>query len=207
MQESITRTEYRAFQKAYDFFNHELFDNSLPHVLATLQRKSGARGYFSADRFSGRVEDIAAHEVAMNPDKFTGRTDEEILSTLAHEMVHVWENAFGNPTHGYHGKKFAAKMREIGLYPSSTGEPGGKETGQKVSHYILHDGRYAKAYAKLSKGGFHLNWQSAPASKNARAKVESKTKFTCPGCGQNSWGKPSAKLNCGKCATRNQAQS
>jgi len=29
----------------------------------------------------------------MNPDSFTGRTDEEILSTPAHEMAHVWQQS------------------------------------------------------------------------------------------------------------------
>ena len=27
-------------------------------------------------------------------------------------------------------------MRAVGLIPSHTGEPGGREVGQKVSHYI-----------------------------------------------------------------------
>ena len=40
-------------------------------------------------------------------------------------------------------------MKEIGLQPSTTGEPGGKETGQSVTHYILPGGPYATAYAKL----------------------------------------------------------
>jgi hypothetical protein len=35
-------------------------------------------------------------------------------------------------------------MREIGLQPSSTGEPGGMETGQTVSHYIIPGGRLAQ---------------------------------------------------------------
>jgi len=30
---------------------------------------------------------------------------------------------------------------------------------------------------------------------------ESKTKFTCPKCGQNAWAKPDATLICGVCAT------
>ena len=38
-------------------------------------------------------------------------------------------------------RQWAAKMREIGLQPSSTGEEGGKETGQSMSHYIIPDGR------------------------------------------------------------------
>ena len=34
----ITLKEYQAFQRAYDFFNRELFAGSLPQVLVTLQR-------------------------------------------------------------------------------------------------------------------------------------------------------------------------
>jgi hypothetical protein len=196
----ITRTEYQAFQKAYDFFNWELFGGSLPQVLVTLQRHARARGYFSPERFNGRTDAAAVHELALNPDTFTGRSDEDILSTLAHEMAHVWQQTHGKPPRrSYHDRQWAAKMQEIGLQPSSTGEPGGKETGQKVSHYIVPGGRYARAYAKLAAGGFQLHWQSAPASKEAGAKRASKTKFTCPDCGQNAWAKQDAQLICGEC--------
>ncbi len=60
-------------------------------MLVTLQRHANTRGYFSPEGFIGRTEKTAAHELAMNPDTFTGRADEEILSTLAHEMAHVWQ--------------------------------------------------------------------------------------------------------------------
>jgi hypothetical protein len=76
-------------------------------------------------------------------------------------------------------------MKEIGLYPSSTGQPGGKETGQTVSHYILAEGRYAAAYQKLAQTGFELRWQSARLGSGAELSRRSKTKFTCPECGQN----------------------
>jgi hypothetical protein len=66
-------------------------------VLVTLQRHAKARGYFSPKLFSGRIEDAAAHELAMNPDGFTGQTDEAILATLVHEMVHVWQQELGTP--------------------------------------------------------------------------------------------------------------
>jgi hypothetical protein len=85
------------------------------------------------------------------------------------------------------------------LHPSSTGEPGGKETGQKVSHYIIPGGAYAQACAKLQATGFQLHWQSAPESKQARTKKASKTKFTCPDCEQNAWAKAGALLICGEC--------
>jgi predicted SprT family Zn-dependent metalloprotease len=199
--EPITPAHYRAFQDAYDFFNRELFAGSLPHVLVTLQRHAKARGYFAPERFTGRIEDAAAHELAMNPDTFTGRSDEDILSTLAHEMAHVWQQAHGAPPRrSYHDRQWAAKMKEIGLQPSTTGAPGGKETGQSVTHYILPGGPYAQAYAKLKAKGLRLHWQSAPEGKEAKAKkAASKTKFTCPDCGQNAWAKADALLICGTC--------
>ncbi|MBC7683660.1 MAG: SprT-like domain-containing protein [Bdellovibrionales bacterium] len=196
---AITTAEYGAFQKAYDFFNTHLYGGSLPHVLVTLQRHAKAKGYFSPERFIGRTEDTAAHELALNPDSFNERDDEAILSTLAHEMAHVWQQTHGTPPRrSYHDRQWAEKMKEIGLQPTATGEPGGKETGQSVTHYIILGGLYAQAYAKLKAQGFELHWQSVPGQK-AKAKAASKTKFTCPTCGQNSWAKPAAALICGDC--------
>ena len=66
----------------------------------------------------------------MNPDHF-GRSDEEILSTLVHEMAHVWQQTHGRPPRRcYHDREWAAKMREIGLQPSTTGQPGGQKRGK-----------------------------------------------------------------------------
>src|SRR6266516_2021827 len=196
--EAFTRTEYQGFQEAYDVLHRGVFAGSLPQVLVTLQRHANTRGYFSPERFHGRIDQSAVHELALNPDSFTDRTDEMILSTLAHEMAHVWQQTHGKPPRkSYHDRQWAGKMREIGLQPTSTGEPGGKETGQSVTHYIIPGGRYAKAYAKLAATGFQLHWQSIPAVTSS--KKSSKTKFTCPDCGQNAWAKPEAVLVCGEC--------
>jgi hypothetical protein len=58
---------------------------------------------------------------------------------------------------------------------------------------------YAKAYARLKATGFQLHWQSAPQGEQAKAKKASKTKYTCPECGQNAWAKPGTLLICGDC--------
>jgi predicted SprT family Zn-dependent metalloprotease len=65
-------------------------------VLVTLQRQAKARGDFAPERFTGRIEEAAVHELAMNPYSFTGRTDDAIMSTLAHEMAHVWQQGQRN---------------------------------------------------------------------------------------------------------------
>jgi hypothetical protein len=65
-------------------------------------------------------------------------------------------------------------MKEIGLQPTATGEPGGKETGQHVTHYIIPGGLYARAFAKLKAKGFQLHWQSAPEGKQAKERRPAK---------------------------------
>lgn len=206
-QSPITAGEYRTLQEAYDHFNAALFESSLPQVLITLQRHRGARGYFSPKRFQRREKSRERiHEVALNPDCFINRTDEEILSTLAHEMVHVWQQEHGHPGRGrYHNREWAARMRTIGLMPSTTGKPGGGITGDCVSHYIL-EGRPFVAACLDFLGRYRLVWESATAlnadsgSPLGTVRTQTRTKFTCPNCGLNVWAKPDALIDCHRCS-------
>jgi hypothetical protein len=199
---AITPVEYGGLQEAYDHFAHELFESGLVDVFITYQRHAHMRGYFSADRFSGREIAFGKHELALNPDTFIGRSDEEICSTLVHEQCHVWQHTFGKPSkRGYHNKEWAAKMESLGLQPSSTGAVGGKRTGQRVSHYIIPDGPFTKAFAKLATTGWKLNLQSAHRPGATRG-PNSKTKFTCSGCVQNAWGKPDLDITCTPCGIK-----
>jgi predicted SprT family Zn-dependent metalloprotease len=195
---AITPIEYGGLQEAYDHFNKQLF-GELPDVFITYQRRSHMRGFFGANRFSERDGKSGRHELALNPDHFVDRTDEQICSTLVHEMCHVWQHVNGTaPSRNYHNKEWAAKMKSIGLQPSSTGAPGGKETGASVSHYIIPDGAFQKAFEKLATAGWKLNLQSAHQA-GAKGGKNSKTKFTCPQCGQNAWGKPDLATICKPC--------
>ena len=127
-----TAGTYRTFNEAYAHFNEALFANSLPEVLITMQRRRSSRGYFAASRFAHRRGTEIVDEVALNPAAMQDRSDEQIASTLVHEMVHVWQEHFGKPgRRAYHNREWAAKMEAIGLIPSHTGEPGGKKTGHE----------------------------------------------------------------------------
>lgn len=91
-------------------------------------------------------------------------------------------------------------MHAIGLIPSDTGKTGGKETGQKVSHYIADGGPFAKACAALIKQGFAVHYVELWSDEQTRRKkAASKTKYTCFSCGVNAWGKPDINLMCGDC--------
>lgn len=102
---------------------------------------------------------------------------------------------------GYHNKEWATKMESIGLKPSDTGQPGGKRTGQKVSHYIIEGGKFETSVESLLGNGFKLNWQGNIDSDDngSKCKNKSKTKFSCSKCRQNAWAKSKAVLVCGIC--------
>ena len=201
---SPTQATYDGLNAAYQFFNAKLFGGTLPHCLITMQRHKGAYGYFSGDRFAsiGDPQDIT-DEIALNPAHFASRPPTGTLSTLAHEMVHLWQHHCGKPSrNGYHNKQWADRMRGIGLIPSDTGQPGGKDTGQKITHVIEPGGRFEKACAAfLAKHTTILYHDRAGEGEAAtrKKKAASKTKYTCPGCGLGAWAKPDAPLVCGKC--------
>ncbi|EAX1143157.1 sprT domain-containing protein, partial [Salmonella enterica] len=84
----------------------------------------------------------------------------DTLSTLVHEMVHVWQHyaPVKKCRGGYHDRVWGAKMEEVGLMPSKTGLPGGKKNWQQMTHYIIRGGRFQKAVYDLLKNGFSISW-------------------------------------------------
>jgi ribosomal protein L37AE/L43A len=205
MTSAPTHRTYTSLDAAYDHFNRELFAGQLPQCLITMQRHKGAYGYFSGERFAStdNPEDVT-DEIALNPAHFASRPTAGTLSTLAHEMAHLWQHHFGTPSRGgYHNQQWAAKMREIGLMPSDTGQPGGKETGQKVTHYVEPQGRFEQACTTFLATGtaflYHDRAGEGTAAVTRKKKAASKTKYSCPGCDLNAWAKPDANLWCGDC--------
>lgn len=198
-----TTQTYTSLTAAYEFFNRELFAGNLPPCLITMQRHKGALGFFSGERFANTSDPKEiTDEIALNPVHFATRRPVEVLSTLVHEMAHLWQHHFGErPRKGYHDRQWAGKMLEVGLIPTETGEMGGKQTGQHVTHLIEENGRYARAVAKLLKEHPAILYHDRAREDDAvrKKKAASKTKYTCPGCDLNAWAKPEAPLVCGAC--------
>jgi predicted SprT family Zn-dependent metalloprotease len=199
---TITTIQYSNLDDAYSYFNKKLFDNKLPECLITLQRHPRALGYHHKDKFTNRKTGEKISEIALNPDTFDDREDIEVLSTLCHEMVHVKQHEIGDPPRkGYHDKSFAILMNEIGLQASSTGEPGGKSTGQRMSHYILEGGKFESVATAFLLSGEKLHWGSSPEIKISKERKKTREKFCCKSCMQNAWAKKTSKLVCGDCMT------
>lgn len=194
-----SRLIYDEVTAAFDYFNKTLFDNRLTPVAITLTRHRKAFGFFAPKAFRSREGEIAP-EIALNPEHFVDRDPFEIYATLVHEMCHHYQNLFGKPSrNGYHNREFASIMKSVGLIASDTGEPGGKETGQNMSHYIDQAGMYIAAFNQFMQS--HISeWGAMTELSFVPKGNRSKVKYTCPECEQNAWAKPGANLCCGDCS-------
>jgi predicted SprT family Zn-dependent metalloprotease len=197
---TIEMTE--VLQSAYTYFNNHLFNGLLPECMITLQRKRTAKGYFSQDRFINRQDEtMRIHEIALNPDVFTDRSDKEILSTLVHEMVHCWQAEYGlkNPKNAYHNYEWVGKMLAIGLIPYSetTGERG---TGNKVTHSVKVFGLFDNVCGNFLATGQKINYQSKAQITAEKAPRKKYTfTFKCPECGDTAKAHRNRNLVCGDC--------
>jgi len=176
-------------------------------MITTYNRRKETNGFFSGKSWKNKeTKGSYIHEINLNPIYFD-KDNKDWHSTLVHEMCHLWQQDHGSPSRGrYHNKQFAEKMIAIGLMPSDTGSPGGKKTGQSMSHYIIPDGLFINAFDRLAEN--EINYMSSFAVDSnfleltdigtETKKVVSKLKYSCS-CATNIWGKPGLAVICGLC--------
>jgi hypothetical protein len=110
--------------------------------------------------------------------------------------VHLEQAHFGSPSRsGYHNREWAQLMERIGLMPSDTGAPGGKRTGQRMTHYVVSDGPFDKAFRART---FTVPYYDRIGESDVTRKKR-KVAYTCPSCDDKVWGKPEVQPHCGKC--------
>ena len=192
-----TKMTYAALQAAWRHFNKQLFADQLPPCLVTLQRKQNALGYFAHEKFEHRTDHSTTDEIALNPQGILHRKPEQTLSTLVHEMCHLEQHHFGKPGRGrYHNKEWADMMTALGLEPTSTGKPGGKRTGDRVTHMIVAGGPFDVACQAFLAKHEGLLWGDRPVeSKGGGGK---RSKYVCPAedCGLAAWARPGVQIHC-----------
>lgn len=184
------------YLNAFKLMNGYFFKNSLNIPILSIVRKKGAKGYFRAESFLSKNDENILSEIALNPELFA-RDDKEILSTLLHEMCHLWQYQFGEPSGGnYHNKEFHKKMLECGLetYDTLTN----KEVGSHVTHRIVIGGKFDQFYKQHIKDDIFLIKTEVRVELKPDVK-KNKTTYNCENCNFKVWGKPGLVIICGEC--------
>jgi hypothetical protein len=226
-----TLEQANAFQSLFDYFNDALFDGRLKQPVIG-HRGGLAYGSFTPAKFVrmgiGGGEQVAS--IALNPTLFRARPQDpplspqeqvtadfrELCQTLCHEMAHQYDHLYGKPgVAGYHSRTWVNKMKQIGLPPSSTGQPGGAELGYHMLEYVEPDGPFDKAFQRLLQNPPPV-WrdrlqlslrpaqesEAAPTQEQTEPKKKKVIKFVCPfACGFNYRATPRAGGigRCGNC--------
>jgi hypothetical protein len=188
-----TKMTYEGLDQAYAYFNKKLFGGKLPDCLITVRKHGKARGFFHGEVFESADGNEIRDEIALNMQYFKDRTPAQTLSTLVHEMVHLEQHHFGTPSRsGYHNKEWADLMDRVGLTPTETGEPGGRRTGQRVTHMIVEGGPFDQAFKARTFAIPYHDRQRDPEAAQRKLKIT----YLCPHCDDRATGKPGLKLHC-----------
>lgn len=192
-----TPQQFGAYQALFDHFNERLFDRSLPSVLLTFSNYA-TQGYFKPLKWEDGQG--YAHEIGMNPHYIRRQPRWVIAAVLVHDMCHLWQQLHGQPSRpGYHNREWAAKMHELGLIASDTGQPGGKAIGQRMEQYVDPGGAFQQAMERVPAGHW-LPWQRiARVTDGDPSGSVIKHKYSCPNDHGNVWGKAGLWLICGHC--------
>lgn len=105
--------------RAFDYFNSEFADNELPKVVITIQQagRRKALGWFGEGFWTDNVCNTGVSEINLSAE-WLGRTTEQVLETLLHEMAHLYNAVRGvrDCTSGqYHNKHFKTAAEKFGL--------------------------------------------------------------------------------------------
>ncbi len=213
---AFTNEQYAFMQNLFDYYNRQLFNGELTPVLFVFERCARSAGHYARGRWKQAENGEMIPEISINPEAM--QTAKYWHSTLVHEMAHHWQRTLGKtkPRPNYHNKEWAAKMEEIGLMPSSTGQPGGKKTGQAMADYPIEGGLFEKAFQALEESAavdlpIKSTTGQAPSpeesegeeseggeSDKEKSKSGKRVKYTCP-CKNKVWGKAGLSIVCGEC--------
>jgi predicted SprT family Zn-dependent metalloprotease len=200
IQKQYTQEFYSNLQIAYNTFNEKLFQNELPQCLVTLNRRTNAYGYFRPQVFTENSDPLNfIAEISLNPD-YLSEPIKKTLSTLVHEMVHLWCDYMGYVSRkGFHSKEWGNKMLEIGLQPINvkTGEKA--ISGSKMTNEIIEGDLFDTVCDKLLKE-ITFDLVNLPVTKKEKKEREkTKFKYFCPECDMEFTGKRELNVLCGNC--------
>lgn len=151
-QDNTSSDFYSCLEQIGNHFNQHLFAGELPPILFTLSGNMKMLGHFRYANWSAGGNDVS--EIILNADLFAYRAWIDLFKTVVHQQCHLYQCAHeGSSRPTYHNRRWAATMKVRGLTPSSTGRPGGTETGQMMGEYINVKGLFLKHSIALVKTG------------------------------------------------------
>lgn len=183
----------------YDNLNRDYYEDKLPEVVITIQSspKGKAYGWYAKDRWGIETDKEKAFDEINISAEYLSRPIENIVSTLQHEMVHLYcaMNDIKDTSNNnvYHNKKFKEEAEQRGL---------SIEKAQTIGYSVTTPTEEFIEYIKglnITDDAFKF-FRKMPMGKEKTKKTAKKTtKYTCPCCEVSVRGEPDLEIECKKC--------
>lgn len=208
-------TEYNRvsgyLNKIFSDLNKTYFENALSKPVITIQSTPRAYGHVTCGKV-WESEEENRHELNIGAGTLR-RPIEEIVSTMLHEMVHLYcmENGIKDTSRGtvYHNKKFKeeAEKRDLKIeHHDRYGWTITTPTDSLVNWCILHDLSEIKVtrhdfsgFSLPPVGGGEKAGDSDDTAPATPRKKSSTRKLVCPCCGASVRATRKIRVICGEC--------
>lgn len=212
MKETVKTSRTAGYlEKIFRVLNADWFGGELEEPIITIQSTPRAYGHVTMTKTWKRKDDWR-HELNLGAETL-GRPIEEVVATMMHEMVHLYNIAHNvqdcSRGGAYHNKRFKKEAERRGLMIEHHPTYGWTITtpGEKLIDYIIEQG-WGEIYINRGHG-----W-TPPANGGSKAgnsgakdgqeppKKSSTRKYVCPACGQSVRATKAVHIICGECMER-----
>lgn len=210
MKETIKTSRSAGYlEKIFRALNSKYFEGQIEEPIITIQSTPRAYGHITVAKTWRKADGELCHELNVGAGTLD-RSIECVVSTVLHEMVHLWnlQNGIQDCSRGgtYHNRKFrdAAEARDLQIsYDPRIGWSITEPTDALVEFIIaqgwedIHmgrsDGFTARGTGKGVAGGITPPPTPRPSSTR---------KLICPCCGQSVRATKAVNILCGDCLQR-----
>ena len=207
MKETIKTSRASGYlEKIFRVLNAEYFENKLEEPIITIQSTPKAYGHVTVAKAWHRADGGQRHELNVGAGTLD-RPIESVVSTVLHEMVHLWNLQIGvqDCSRGgtYHNRRFrdAAEARDLHIdYDPRIGWSITTPTDALIEFVIsqgwddIHMGRADSFTARGTGTGVAGGITPPPAPKPSSTR-----KLLCPCCGQSVRATKAVHILCGDC--------
>lgn len=193
-------------EKMYRQLNIDKFNGELCQPIITIQSTPRAYGHVTCGKV-WRVKDSQSYELNIGAGTLD-RPIESVVSTLLHEMVHIYNlmNDIQDTSRGntYHNKKFKEKAESVGLVIERDDRIGWSITSpsEELIDYIIGQGwsdilmnRQESLRIGGVSGGSNSNGTDKPPKKPSSTR-----KYMCPCCGNSVRATKDVRIMCVDCS-------
>lgn len=198
-----------ALEKMYRQLNIDKFDGKLVMPIITIQSTPRAYGHVSCGKvWRSQVSEEGQYELNIGAGTLD-RPIENTVSTLLHEMVHIYhlQNGIQDCSRGgsYHNRKFKEKAESVGLVIEYDKRIGWSITSpsENLIDYIISQG-WSDILIGRSEGiritGIGGSGKDGAGIDGVEKKPSSTRKYMCPCCGNSVRATKEVRIICADCA-------